>query len=349
MSPMSKDNLSDHLTKNAIDFLIRAIEDFKTQPKYSIIHFYSAVELFLKARLLSEHWSLVVQRDPDRLKFEAGDFIAVTFADACARLEKVVQSPIPDNARKNFDAIRKHRNKMVHFFHEATLSSEAQIAAIAQEQLRAWYDLNKLLTVQWRSVFRRYGRQFRDIESRLSDHRAYLRAKFEDLEPDIEAEKTKGVNFRACGSCGFEASKINVILGALSGAECLVCRYKDKWLDLVCPDCGKTSALTEGGEFACQFCDHKLSQDELVDEINQFSITKDNYFEANVPANCSECEGHGSVVLYEDNYLCVNCLRLTDSVNACQWCGEHSNGSMEDSYWLGCSMCEGSRGWHKDD
>ena len=46
------------LTENSIDFLTEAIDGFQVQPKYSIIHFYTAVELFLKARLLHEHWSL---------------------------------------------------------------------------------------------------------------------------------------------------------------------------------------------------------------------------------------------------------------------------------------------------
>jgi hypothetical protein len=52
--------LRDRLVANAIDFLRRAINEFKKDPKYSIIHFSAAVELLLKARLMAEHWSLVV-------------------------------------------------------------------------------------------------------------------------------------------------------------------------------------------------------------------------------------------------------------------------------------------------
>jgi hypothetical protein len=99
--PMTKDELFARLIENALDFLNRAIEEFKTHPKYSIIHFYAAAELFLKARLLHEHWSLVVLKDPDRQKFEAGDFLSVPFAVACERLHKVAQSAVPGSTRKN--------------------------------------------------------------------------------------------------------------------------------------------------------------------------------------------------------------------------------------------------------
>jgi hypothetical protein len=115
------------LTDNAIDFLNRAIDDFKAQPKYSIINFHTAVELFLKARLLREHWSLIVLKSPDRQKFEAGDFISVPFDEACVRLQNIVQSPVPERARKNFDAIRKHRNKMVHFSTKLTAAPAQQL------------------------------------------------------------------------------------------------------------------------------------------------------------------------------------------------------------------------------
>ena len=55
-------DLFDRLVDNALDFLNRSIADFEKSPKYSVIHFYTAVELFVKARLMAEHWSLVVAK-----------------------------------------------------------------------------------------------------------------------------------------------------------------------------------------------------------------------------------------------------------------------------------------------
>ena len=339
------------LTENALDFPVRAIDEFKDQPKYSIINFYTAVELFLKARLVHEHWSLIVVKDANRQKFEAGDFISVTFEGACERLQNIAQSPVPETARKTFDAIRKHRNKMVHFFHEAVLTDGSKIASIATEQLRAWYDLHKLLTVHWDSIFKAYEKKFKAIEVLLSGHREFLKAKFDDLAPSIKVEKSKGVQFRVCGSCGFEAARAKVILGDLFESECLVCRYRDKWLDYKCASCGEKSPLHDGGEFVCEHCGEKEDEKEIIESLNEFIVTQDNYFEAHVPAHCSDCEGYHTVVEYRGKYLCVVCFCVTDEVNACGWCGDYGNGDMEDSTMTGCTVCDGSIGhlMSKDD
>ncbi len=44
-------NSSEHfqsITQNAIDYLKKAIEELEPNPKYSIIHFYTVIELFFK-------------------------------------------------------------------------------------------------------------------------------------------------------------------------------------------------------------------------------------------------------------------------------------------------------------
>ena len=56
------DEFFDSLVQNAIDFARRSVSEIRRSPKYSMIHFCAALELFLKARLLREHWSLVVTR-----------------------------------------------------------------------------------------------------------------------------------------------------------------------------------------------------------------------------------------------------------------------------------------------
>ena len=61
---------------NALDFVGRAailLWDDSMAPeqqlKYSTIHLFEGIELFLKARLMQDHWSLIL-RDPD--KYRAG-------------------------------------------------------------------------------------------------------------------------------------------------------------------------------------------------------------------------------------------------------------------------------------
>jgi hypothetical protein len=48
------------VVENALDFLKQSILELKKSPKYSVIHFCAAIELFLKARLMLEHWTLIV-------------------------------------------------------------------------------------------------------------------------------------------------------------------------------------------------------------------------------------------------------------------------------------------------
>jgi hypothetical protein len=348
---MTEEELESRLAENAIDFLERAIDEFKERPKYSIINFYSAVELFLKARLLHEHWSLIVLKDPDRHKFESGDFVSVSFDGLCERLRRVVQSALPDGVQRNFDVVRKHRNRMVHFFHHANDNRGAEIEAVAGEQLRAWYDLHELLISQWSPIFDEYSDRFIGIEEKLKGHREYLQAKFEALGPKIDAEKKLGVKFDMCSSCYFDAARVSSIIGSLHESKCLVCGYQEKGLDYECPECGKTSELDDGGRFVCFACGHKDDEQQIVESINEFKATKDNYFDAMVPANCSECEGYHTVVEYKDHFLCVRCFRVTEGLEQCGWCGEYNNGDMRESSYVGCGICDGAAGWHanKDD
>jgi len=341
--------LTKHLIDNAIDFLDRAIDDFKDHPKYSVINFYTAVELFLKARLLHQDWLLVAVKPVDFDSFQAGDFSSVSFDEACKRLRKEVNSPIPDQAKQNFNAIRKHRNKMVHFFHEADDFASDEVSAIAAEQLRAWYDLNKLLTAQWRDVFNTYSKDFLRIERRLSGHREYLRTKYLDLQPQIAAQRANGVEVRICSSCCYEAVVTTGQIGNLVEAACLVCRLSASWFEYVCPSCSQQSDLDEGGSFTCPHCGHHDDEAAIGENINQLIITHDNYFDDHtVPANCTECSGHRTVVEYESRYLCIACFTHTETLESCDWCGEHNNGDMEGSAVFGCGFCDGRIGWERD-
>ncbi len=61
-------NLRNGLVENAFSFINKALDEFPSEPKFSLIHFATGVELFLKARLMAEHWSLIVARkqSPDK-------------------------------------------------------------------------------------------------------------------------------------------------------------------------------------------------------------------------------------------------------------------------------------------
>ena len=345
---MDKKDLKNNLVGNALDFLKRAIEEFEQYPKYSVIHFYTALELFLKARLLDEHWSLVVSKNPDWGKFIAGDFASVTFEEACVRLDKIVQSPLPEGAKNKFNKIREHRNKMVHFFHNAKTSPK-EMDKIAVEQLSAWHDLHKIMTVNWGKVFAPWKLEFNKIERKLKKYREYLAAKFSSMEQMISDLKAKGTRFKDCPACGFASAKVFEIVEGLEETVCLLCDHSEKYLIIKCPDCQKETFLTDGSNFICSKCGYKCDESQLVDEINESPSTKDNYFENPYPANCGNCDGYHTVVAYKGGSLCVMCLDYTsDDLEYCSWCNEANTGDMSESEYKGCGQCDGNPHW-KDD
>lgn len=85
-------DLFDNILENALDFADTSIRQLQDSPKQSLINFAAFVELVLKARLLREHWSLVVEKpgSVSLQQFQAGEFRSVTTKETLARLDKVV-------------------------------------------------------------------------------------------------------------------------------------------------------------------------------------------------------------------------------------------------------------------
>ncbi|MGR5144820.1 hypothetical protein ACQKPX_24545 [Photobacterium sp. DNB23_23_1] len=67
------------VVNNGLSFLDLSIERLEISPKSAIIDLYTAIELFFKARLMKEHWTLILTK-PDianKTKFENGNFHSV--------------------------------------------------------------------------------------------------------------------------------------------------------------------------------------------------------------------------------------------------------------------------------
>ena len=115
------------LTKNAFDFLETGIMEFDDNPKYSIVHFSTAIEMFLKARLAHQDWKLLFsnQDKADWNKFKTGDFHAINTEEA----NKIIKTTEPNNkliidAHISFRSLSNHRNKIIHFYHHGLESSQ---------------------------------------------------------------------------------------------------------------------------------------------------------------------------------------------------------------------------------
>ncbi|MGK5053632.1 hypothetical protein [Janthinobacterium sp. RB2P8] len=340
----------ENLVRNGIDFLTKAISQLESEPKHSVINFYTGVEIFLKAPLVHEHWTLVVvDRDLNRQNYEAGDFLSVSFDDACTRLATALNKPLQKTAKEAFDKVRKHRNRMVHFYHSGINGKQKE--AIKLEQAQAWFELNRFITDTWREEFKPFQSEFRRMERDLINNNHYAKAKFNSLKKKIDGMKNGGHVFEDCPGCGTSALHVEEEVEDLITSACLVCFHSDKRVKLDCPACGKANqSLVAYESFECKKCGHKVSDDDLFDLIDQNTVrgTKDD-LDSDTPANCDECQSYHSVCEYQEGYVCTNCLTYFDHLEKCEWCNDPMTGSSADTYALGCEHCDGYAGNVGDD
>lgn len=341
----------ENLVRNGIDFLEKAMSQLDDDPKHSVINFYTAVEIFLKAPLVHEHWTLVViDRDLNRQKYEAGDFLSVTFEDACTRLGTALNKQLKPSAKEAFDKVRKHRNRMVHFYHDGIDGKQRD--EIKLEQAQAWFELNRFIVDTWRDKFEPFLFEVRKMERNLIAHNHYAQAKYESLVPKIQGLKKSGKTFQVCPNCGTEGCQFEDEGNRISTLDCLVCFLKEKRIQIECPDCEDPNQFVAAYEsFVCTNCQHEASgESEIFDLLDQNQVRGTKHdLDSDTPANCDECQGYHTVCEYEGGYLCTNCFAYFDSVGQCQWCNEPMTGDTEHTYVTGCEHCDGMAGHHADD
>lgn len=341
------------ISESAFDFLERSVDEIKAHPKYSVIHFAIAVELLLKARLMHEHWSLVVERvsEADLDSFLSGKCKTVGPSEAIKRLRKVCGQNIPKDATEQFDKIGAHRNRMIHFFHEAD-SDEAEpalVEEVVKEQCLSWFHLERLLE-QWKDQFTPFEQQIRQTRWLMRQNRSYLSVAFERINPAIKEDEKNGRVFRACSGCGYEAAEVDEVSGILFEQTCRVCGLTEACAEIDCPaECGsKIHIEADHGSFrTCLSCGHEVTLDELRDILDTEHVDPRDY----VGMNCALCASLGSVVLHHEIYVCTECLSTSHEIATCEWCNEMQmgGGDLEYSYYSGCEFCDGRAGWTRDE
>jgi hypothetical protein len=347
---MKKDELLSCLIENALDFLSHSAKELKESPKFSVIHFYAAVELFIKARLMSEHWSLIVARsqEPDWMKFLAGDFQSVSLKEAANRLDKAVRSGLSEKELKAFREVANHRNKMVHFYHKAHTGKKQkeQLSAIAGQQLSAWYLLHQLLITRWESVFKSWIPRIKAIDSELRKHRTFLQVTFDNKKDDIKKREKAGEIFETCPSCGYPSQQQETLCDGVYEGTCAVCELVQVWLRIKCPKCQKPVEFMDDGFSTCDSCGKRFEPEDVVAVLTEGT----RHDESTEIGNCADCDGYHTVVPIDGGkYICVQCLGVFDSMQPCGWCNELNTGDMEGSFYFGCNHCAGNAGEHEDD
>ena len=354
---MNKEEMFNRLVENAFDFLFKAISEIEAQPKYSVIHFYAAVELFVKARLMEEHWSLVIsqRQEADWDKFISGDFQSVTLIEAANKLKKVARSGLSKAELDAFKNVANDRNKMVHFFHEAHSEEEGDKFKrdIVKKQLKAWFFLHQLLITKWKAEFSSWDEKTSELDKELRKLHEFLQVIFDSLKPKIDENKKKGILYEECPSCGFEAQELSEEENTIYEAKCLVCGLVEKSLNIECPECGETVTLKEEGFGQCQSCGKHLEPEDVAGVLIDDGAAHIAAMEGDDSwgeGNCSECDGYHTVVRTEnDEWICASCFGAFNSLEVCGWCNELNTGDIEHSYVSGCNHCDGMAGWRKDD
>lgn len=343
------------LLDNGMDFLKKAQTEFATSPTHSIVSFWTAVELLLKVPLAHEHWSLVCSgKKIIRSKYLTGDFQSITFSETCDRLRDVLEKPLHTSTVSSFDIIRQHRNRVVHFYHDA-LNDQAKEKLLI-EQADAWFALNRLMREDWKSLFEgALGHYLASQETQLLINNSYYAdIKFQQVKKILEEHVSKGGRVIECHLCKKVAVPLKTTFEfeeySFKSSSCLVCSTtQDGLVEFSCPACDENQILKawEESDFECSKCQHTASRYELFDTS---SFSPDEYCTLSVPAGCSECEQNDTVCEFGEKYLCTYCFGIFENVEQCEYCSYHSTSVDEFSGMTGCSFCDGHREtWPEDD
>ncbi|MDI7386690.1 hsdR, partial [Cronobacter dublinensis] len=218
-----------------------------------------------------------------------------------------------------FDKVRKHRNRVVHFYHNAF--SDLALKDILAEQADAWFALNRLMRGDWASLLGPdLQRKLAQDETRmLSSSQFYAGAKFRHIEPVIMQFIKEGKTVTACTSCGQNAAVLDVVHGkkahTLCMTHCYVCFRGDTYMEVHCPHCNSLERLEPfgGTRWNCSGCSKHLDRFELINELQGSPW---DYKLAEVPADCWICGGCETVYGFGGSYICVACFTMYASLKS---------------------------------
>lgn len=338
------DDVFESIVRNAIDYLKTSLKELELSPSRSVASFATAVELVCKARLVKEHWTLIV-RKPDECseaKFKAGECLTIDAKSISKRLQAVVGYRFTETEERVFTRMRNHRNKLIHFYDE-TFSKppdDATRVEVVSELCAGWYYLYRLVTKKWNDVFKDFVKEFDELEQLMAKERGFLKAKYGELKPGIDGEKASGVIFLCCPICSFDSERRSDILPPLYYAGCGVCGSFRNYLIIPCPSCSKDVIIEDIFSDNCTNCNVPVSVEQTLEFLSPMLSPKERAACGLEHAYCEECDSsEPCVVQIGEDWLCVSCFTIFNEVDRCDNCGELATGDLSDSHFSGCTAC----------
>ena len=334
------DEVLQGLIESGLRFVERSVAELEDEPDFSVAHFATGLELILKARLFSEHWSLIAAKPHDAAwnDLRSGSAMTLQASLLCKAVSKVTGERL-DRQDAAFGRAFAHRNRVLHFLMHANRDE------VAAEQLIAWWHLHRLITGAWKPVFEPFLTRIRHIDQKLLHSARYLNVRYDEHRKSLE-EMEKGGRVTTCPVCGYAAGKLRAHNRLVSEFECVVCTVA---LVVAKFPCGKWRSLEDGaGEDLCDCGDHHSLEGlaGVIDPMPNLRPKEQMIYEPN-RAFCAEClHEEALVVPIETRGLaCLFCGQLYsyEDVSQCDSCSDSWAGaSLEASHFLGCERCEGA-------
>lgn len=338
----TQDNEFTSLVKNALDFLTKSIKELEAgETKYSVINFYSGVELLLKARLLREHWCLCAS-DVNKMaqkQFTSGDFESIGLKEAKSRLANILGCKLSVQEENTYEKLRERRNRAVHFYHPDDLRSEKKVAI---EQLVGWHFLYRRLTESWKDCFEPFLPELEKLHGAISPREEYYPSIYAEMKDEIQ-KKAKNRLIANCELCGQKSAltKGEVVKG-VHRLDCTVCSGETFVLFLPCRKCGKLAPRTFEPANTCQWCGGV----NAANLEESFKWAETTYPAAFPNAWCGDCgyTVRESVIAIDTASLCLACHAFYEhsDVGCCGYCGSRVTGLVGDRFSPGCVRCEHS-------
>jgi len=262
---------------------------------------------------MKEHWSLIVN-DTDRVKreqFENGEFVSATYERLISRMETYCGLALHDE-NQAFDALRKLRNKYVHFF------CQDPRPHVVSVQLTAWHHVfQQLESGRWGSLTRKQRSLIETARAGMNRSEEFLEIRFTESEAQLEAERASGRLIGICPLC----RKHSLII-APGELRCQVCGP-----DMLNPEriaeqyCIHHNAFWKhpkhgpGDEIIwCPHCELKCIievQQDLAADVRRVGLAR------------HDKAGHGPSA-YDYCLLCLSCSEVFQlgDIDQCGQCGE---------------------------